>query len=104
MSEEAYTVDEFKKILDSLSYHGFGSMPILLGTDTPLLDDSIYINYLENKLLIRNSYYDKQLVDAAEKLKDSIDELYGKRIEKKNKRMKIMRLFTIKKNTKRNRN
>ena len=70
MSREAYTVDEFKKILDSLSYHGFGSMPILLGTDTPLFDDSIYINYLENKLLIRNSYYDKQLVDAAEKLKD----------------------------------
>ena len=72
MSEKAYTVDEFKNILDSLSYHGFGSMPILLGTDTPLLEDSIYINYLENKLLIRNPYYDKQLVDAAEKLKDSI--------------------------------
>ena len=72
MSEKAYTVDEFKKILDSLSYHGFGSMPILLGTDTPLLDDSIYVNYVENKLLIRNSYYDKQLADAAERLKDII--------------------------------
>ena len=73
MSREVYTVDEFKKILDSLSYHGFGNMPILLGTDTPLFDDSIYIDYLENKMLIRNSYYDKQLVDAAEKLKDSIN-------------------------------
>ena len=73
MGREAYTVDEFKKILDSLSYHGFGNMPILLGTDTPLFDDSIYINYLENKMLIRNSYYDKQLVDAAEKLKNSIN-------------------------------
>ena len=72
MGREAYTVDEFKKILDSLTYHGFGNMPILLGTDTPLFDDSIYIDYLENKMLIRNSYYDKQLVDAAEKLKDSI--------------------------------
>ena len=72
MNREAYTVDELKKILDSLSYHGFGNMPILLGTDTPLFDDSIYIDYLENKLLIRNSYYDKQLVDAAEKLKNSI--------------------------------
>ena len=72
MSETAYTVDEFKKILDSLSDGGFGNMPILLGTETPLLEDSIYINYLENKMLIRNSYYDKQLVDAAEKLKDSI--------------------------------
>ena len=72
VDEFKYTVDEFKKILDSLSDHGFGSMPILLGTDTPLLEDSIYIDYLENKLLIRNLYYDKQLVDAAEKLKDSI--------------------------------
>lgn len=72
MSRKAYTVDEFKKILDSLSDGGFGSMPILLGTDTPLLEDSICINYLENKLLIRNSYYDKQLADAAEKLKNSI--------------------------------
>lgn len=72
MSRKAYTVDEFKKILVSLSDGGFGNMPILLGTNTPLLEDSISINYLENKLLIRNSYYDKQLADAAEKLKDSI--------------------------------
>ena len=69
MSRKAYTVDEFKKILDSLSYQGFGSMPILLGTSAPLLEDSICINYLENKLLIRNLYYDKQLVDAVRKLK-----------------------------------
>lgn len=73
MSRKAYTVDEFKKILDSLSDGGFGSMSILLGTDTPLLEDSIHIDYLENKLMIRNLYYDKQLVDAAEKLKDSIN-------------------------------
>ena len=73
MNREAYTVDEFKKILDSLSYHGFGSMPILLGTDTPLFDDSIYIDYLENKMLIRNSNYDKQLVDAEKKKKNSIN-------------------------------
>ena len=72
MNRKACTVDEFKKILDSLSDHGFGSMPILLGTGTPLLEDSICVNYLENKVLIRNLYYDKQLVDAAEKLKDSI--------------------------------
>ena len=69
MSRKAYTVDDFKKILDSLSVQGFGSMPILLGTSAPLLEDSICINYLENKLLIRNLYYDKQLVDAVRKLK-----------------------------------
>ena len=43
MNRKACTVDDFKKILDSLSDHGFGSMPILLGTGTPLLEDSICI-------------------------------------------------------------
>ena len=74
MDKEILTVDSFKKILDELSDHGYGDMPILLGTDTPLLKNSIGINFMTNKLLIRNTYYDKKLVDAAEELKDNIDE------------------------------
>lgn len=74
MDKETLTVDAFKKILDELSVHGYGDMSILLGSDTPLLKDSIGINYMTNDLLIRNTYYDKKLVDAAEKLKDNIDE------------------------------
>ena len=73
MNKETCTVDGFKKILDALSEHGYGKMSILLGNDTPLFSDSISINYMENQLLIRNMYYDKQLVSAAEKLKDSIN-------------------------------
>ena len=73
MDKERLTVGTFKKILDELSDHGYGDMTILLGNDTPLLQDSISIHYMTNKLLIRNLYYDKQLVDAAEKLKDSIN-------------------------------
>lgn len=72
--KEICTVDTFKRILDELSKFGYGNMPIFLGNDTPLLNDSIGINYVCNKLLIRNTYYDKKLVDAAEKLKRSIDE------------------------------
>ena len=74
MDKERLTVDTFKKILDKLSDHGYGDMSILLGNDTPLLRDSININYMTNDLLIRNTYYDKKLVDAAEELKDNIDE------------------------------
>lgn len=74
MDKEKLTVDNFKKILDELSDHGYGDMSIVLGTDTPLLKDSIGINFMMNQLLIRNTYYDKKLVDAAKELKDNIDE------------------------------
>ena len=74
LNKEKLTVDSFKKILDELSVHGYGDMSIVLGTDTPLLRDSININYMTNDLLIRNTYYDEKLVDAAKKLKDTIDE------------------------------
>ena len=40
-------------------------MSILLGSDTPLLKDSISINYMTNDLLIHNTYYDKKIVGAA---------------------------------------
>lgn len=73
MNKEILTVDSFKNILDELSVHGYGDMSILLGSDTPLLKDSISINYMTNNLLIRNTYYDKKLVDAAEELKDNVN-------------------------------
>ena len=74
MDKEKLTVDSFKKILDELSDHGYGDMTILLGNDTPLSQDSISVHYMTNNLLIRNTYYDKRLPNAAEKLKDNIDE------------------------------
>lgn len=74
MDKEKLTVDSFEKILNELSVHGYGDMSIVLGTDTPLLKDSIGINFMTNELLIRNTYYDKKLVDSAKELKDNIDE------------------------------
>lgn len=71
--QKAHTVDTLKKILDSLHDNGYGDMPILLGKNTPLLKDSICISYCDNELLIRNSYYDTQLKNAATKLKTNID-------------------------------
>ena len=73
MDKEKLTVDSFEKILNELSVHGYGGMSIVLGTDTPLLKDSIGINFMTNELLIRNTYYDKKLVDAAEELKDNVN-------------------------------
>ena len=73
MDKEKLTVDSFKNILGELSVHGYGDMSIVLGTDTPLLKDSIGINFMTNKLLIRNTYYDKKLVDSAKELKDNVN-------------------------------
>lgn len=40
-------------------------MPIFLGEETPLLEDSICIDYLFNKgVHIKNTYYDKNLLTA----------------------------------------
>lgn len=67
------TVDRLKMILDSLSDIGYGNMTIALGKNAPITKDAISINYYENKLLIRNTYYDRQLTGAADELKNTID-------------------------------
>ena len=68
------TVDRLKMILDSLSDNGYGNMTIILGKDVPITRDAVSINYYENKLLIRNTYYDRQLTEAADELKNTIEE------------------------------
>ena len=74
MSKEQCTVSYLKKILDNLCNEGYGNMPIFLGEETPLLEDSICIDYLCNKgVHIKNTYYDKKLVDNANKFKNAIE-------------------------------
>lgn len=57
--ENQLTVNKLKKYLENLSVHGYGDMPIFLGRETPLLEDALGCNFLENKVLIRNRYYDR---------------------------------------------
>ena len=74
MSKEQCTVSYFKKILDNLCNEGYGNMQMFLGEETPLLEDSICIDYLCNKgVHIKNTYYDKKLVDNANKFKNAIE-------------------------------
>ena len=54
------TVSQLVDILDDLSQNGFGDMPVFLGEKYPLLEDSISVNPCENKLHIRNTYYDEK--------------------------------------------
>ncbi len=61
------TVSRLLNILDELSMNGFGDMPIFLGENYPLQENSISINLHENKLQIRNTYYDEKMTEAIRK-------------------------------------
>lgn len=61
------TVSQLLNMLDELSKNGLGDMPIFLGENYPLKDDSITINLNENKLQIRNTYYDEKMTKAIRK-------------------------------------
>lgn len=62
------TVSRLLNMLDELSMNGFGDMPVFLGENYPLLEDSISVNPSENKLYIRNTYYDEKMAEAIKKL------------------------------------
>lgn len=66
------TVNELRQLLKTLSEEGYGDMKIYLGDDTPLMRSSVSIFFPENKFLIRNTYYDKAIVNATEKMKKGI--------------------------------
>lgn len=61
------TVSRLLNMLDELSMNGFGDMPVFLGENYPLLEDSISVNPRENKLKIRNTYYDNRMAEAMTK-------------------------------------
>ena len=61
------TVSRLLNMLDELSMNGFGDMPVFLGENYPLLEDSICVNPRENKLHIRNTYYDEKMAEAMRK-------------------------------------
>lgn len=70
---EQYTVDSLKNLLEELSRHGHGGMPIFVGIDAPLLKDVVNINYVENKFTLRSTNYDRDLVKAAYNLNSKIE-------------------------------
>lgn len=70
------TVKELKETLDRLSELGFDNMPIYLGTNTPLLDGAIHVDYDAagaGSLYIKNTYYDTELVNSMSKAIDGIN-------------------------------
>lgn len=70
------TVDQLLEKLSSISQSGHGDMLICLGENYPLLEDAIGVQIIENKLLIRNTYYDKKMGEALKKASDSMESVY----------------------------
>lgn len=67
------TVNQLLNKLNTLSQSGYGDMPIFLGEKYPLLEDSISVNPRENKLQIRNTYYDEKMTEAIRKAVYGLD-------------------------------
>ena len=55
-------------------------MPIFLGEKYPLLENSITISQYENKLWIRNTYYDEKMAEAIRKAVYGLDSVYRRYI------------------------
>lgn len=70
------TVSQLLNMLDKLSMNGFGDMPVFLGENYPLLEDSISVNPSENKLYIRNTYYDKKMAEAIKKAINGMEDVH----------------------------
>lgn len=70
------TVSQLVDILDDLSQNGFGDTPVFLGESYPLLEDSISVNPHENKLQIRNTYYDEKMAEAIKKAINGMEDIY----------------------------
>lgn len=82
------TVSKLLNILDELSTNGFGDMPVFLGENYPLLEDSISVNPRENKLQIRNTYYDEKMTEAIRKAIYGMEDVHSRLLQswKKNGR------------------
>lgn len=70
------TVSQLLNMLDELSQNGFEDMPIFLGENYPLKDDSITINLHGNKLQIRNTYYDEKMTKAIRKAINGLESVH----------------------------
>lgn len=70
------TVSQLLNMLDEISQNGLGDMPIFLGENYPLKDDSITINLNENKLQIRNTYYDEKMTKAIRKAINGLESVH----------------------------
>lgn len=75
-----YTVNSLCGLLTRISAAGFGDMGVFLGEDCPLIDDAVVIDIYDNKVTIKNTYYDKRMAEAIRRARDDMDGVYKRYI------------------------
>lgn len=71
--KKQFTVDTLRRLLNQISAAGYGDAAIFIGESYPLMDDSVISDLYNNKVKIRNTYYDKKMVKALHKASSDME-------------------------------
>lgn len=76
-----FTVDSLHNLLAQLSYAGYGNMEIFIGENYPLMNDAVVTDYYNNKMTIKNTYYDEQMAEAMRRARDDMEASYRRYLQ-----------------------
>lgn len=76
-----FTVDSLRNLLAQISYAGYGNMEIFIGENYPLMDDAVVTDFYNNKITIKNAYYDGQMAEAMRRARDDMAAVYRRYLQ-----------------------
>lgn len=76
-----FTVDSLCNLLAQISYAGYGNMEIFIGENYPLMDDAVVTDFYNNKITIKNAYYDEQMAEAMRRARDDMAAVYRRYLQ-----------------------
>lgn len=76
-----FTVDSLRNLLAQISYAGYGNMEIFIGENYPLMDDAVVTDFYNNKITIKNAYYDEQMAEAMRRARDDMAAVYRRYLQ-----------------------
>lgn len=74
--KKQFTVDTLRRLLNQIAAAGYGDAAIFIGESYPLMDDSVISDLYNNKVKIRNTYYDKKMAEAINKASECMKAVY----------------------------
>lgn len=74
--KKQFTVDTLRRLLNQISAAGYGDAEIFIGKYYPLMDDSVISDLYNNKVRIRNTYYDKKMAEAMNEASEGMKAVY----------------------------
>ena len=76
-----FTIDSLRNLLAQISYAGYGNMEIFIGENYPLMDDAVVTDFYNNKITIKNAYYDEQMAEAMRRARDDMAAVYRRYLQ-----------------------